>query len=53
MTTDTEASTSAGSTTYYNKSLHIYNNTKDYFPTLNLNPEFIPAGDSKTLCINL
>jgi hypothetical protein len=54
MTTDTEGKDAASSQSYYyNKSLHIYNNTKDYFPTLNLNPEFVPVGDSKTLCVNL
>ena len=54
MTTETEQKDSTSSQSYYyNKSLHIYNNTKDYFPTLNLNPEFIPVGDSKKLCINL
>lgn len=54
MTTETEEKDSASSQSYYyNKSLHIYNNTKDYFPTLNLNPEFVPVGNSKTLCINL
>ena len=54
MTTDTEQHDSASSQSYfYNKSLHIYNNTKDYFPTLSLNPEYLPVGDSKTLCINV
>lgn len=54
MTTETESGNAATAQNYYyNKSLHIYNNTKDYFPTLNLNPEFVPVGDSKTLCINL
>jgi len=54
MTTETEGSNAASAQSYYyNKSLHIYNNTKDYFPTLSLNPEFIPVGDSKTLCLNL
>lgn len=54
MTTETEEKDAASSQSYYyNKSLHIYNYTKDYFPTLNLNPEFVPFGDSKTLCVNL
>ena len=54
MTTDTESQDATSSQSFfYNKSLHIYNNTKDYFPTLNLNPEYVPVGNSKTLCINL
>ena len=54
MTTESEKGNAASAQNYYyNKSLHIYNNTKDYFPTLNLNPEFVPVGDSKTLCVNL
>ena len=54
MTTETEEKDAASSQSYfYNKSLHIYNNTKDYFPTLNFNPEYIPVGDSKTLCLNV
>ena len=54
MTTEAEGkeATSAQSY-YYKKSLHIYNNTKDYFPTLNLDPGYIPVGNSMTLCINL
>lgn len=54
MTTDIESSDAAASQNYfYNKSLHIINNTKDYFPVLNLNPEFVPFGDSKRLCVNI
>jgi hypothetical protein len=54
MTTETEEKDATASQSYYyNRSLHIYNNTKDLFPTLNYNPEFVPVGDSKTLCINL
>ena len=54
MTTGTERSDAAAAQDYfYNKSLHIYNDTRDYFPTLNLAPEFVPVGDSKQLCINL
>lgn len=51
MTTRNEAASSQNN--LYNKSFHIYNHTKDYFPALNFLPEFIPAGDSKKLCINL
>ena len=37
MTTDIEASDSAAAQDYfYNKSLHIINDTRDYFPVLNL-----------------
>ena len=54
MTTESEKSDSAASQNYfYNKSLHLYNNTKDYFPTLNLNSEFVPVGESKQVCINI
>lgn len=54
MTTDTEYKDAIASQSYYyNKSLHIYNNTKNFFPTLNINPEFIPVGDSRTFCLNL
>jgi len=54
MTTGTESKDATASQSfYYKKSLHIYNHTKDYFPTLNLNPEYVPVGDSKTFCVNL
>ena len=54
MTTDTEYKDSASSQSYYyNKSLHIYNDTNDYFPPLNFNSEYIPVGDSKTMCVNI
>lgn len=54
MTTETEQKDATSlQSYYYKKSLHIYNNTKDYFPTLNLNSEFVPVGDSKKLCVNL
>jgi hypothetical protein len=54
MTTEIESSDAAASQDYfYNKSLHLYNDTRDYFPTLNLNPEFVPFGDSKQLCVNI
>lgn len=40
ITTESEKSDSAASQNYfYNKSLHLYNNTVNYFPTLNLNSE--------------
>ena len=54
MTTDNEMSDSATAQDYfYNKSLHIINDTREYFPVLNLQPEFIPVGDSKLMCVNL
>ncbi len=54
MTTSNEMSDSATAQDYfYNKSLHIINDTRDYFPVLNLQPEFVPVGDSKHLCVNL
>lgn len=54
MTTDLESTDSAaGQSYFYNKSLHIINDTHEYFPVLNLQPEFIPAGDSKQLCVNI
>lgn len=37
----------------YRKSLHLFNATANYFPTLNLNPEYVPYGDSKNYCLNL
>jgi hypothetical protein len=37
----------------YKKSLHLFNKTESYFPTLNLNPEYVPYGDSKNYCLNL
>ncbi len=54
MTTNNEMSDSATSQDYfYNKSLHIINDTRDYFPTLNLQPEFVPVGDAKHICVNI
>ncbi len=48
MTTSTEKSDAATAQDYfYNKSLHLYNDTRHYFPVLNMRPEFIPVGDSK------
>ena len=43
----------AAQTYYYNKSLHVYNQTKNFFPTLNLDPAFVPVGTSKTFCVNV
>lgn len=37
----------------YKKSLHLFNKTESYFPTLNMNPEYVPYGDSKAYCLNL
>lgn len=37
----------------YRKSLHLLNQTANYFPTLNLNPEYVPYGDSMPYCLNL
>lgn len=53
LTTENEKKDSPNSVNVFNRSLHFYNNTKNYFPTLNLQPEFVPVGDSKTMCINL
>ena len=54
MTTDTELSDAAASQDYYyNKSLHLYNDTREYFPVLNLATEFVPVGDSRKVCVNL
>jgi hypothetical protein len=54
MTTDTELPDATASQSYfYNKSLHLYNDTRDYFPVLNLAPEYVPVGDSKNICVNL
>lgn len=54
MTTTNELSDSATAQDYfYNKSLHIINDTRDYFPVLNLQPEFVPVGDSKHVCVNV
>ena len=30
-----------------------HSNTKDFFPTLNLDPSFVPVGTSKTFCVNI
>lgn len=38
---------------YMNKSVHYFDNTQHYFPTLNLVPEHVPFGNSKTLCLHL
>jgi hypothetical protein len=54
MTTKNEMSDSATAQDYfYNKSLHIINDTRDYFSSLNLQPEFVPVGDSKHICVNI
>ncbi len=54
ITTETEEADPATSQSYfYNKSLHIINDTRDFFPVLNLQSEYVPFGDSKNYCFNL
>jgi len=54
MTTDTEQADALASQSYlYNKSLHLYNDTREYFPVLNLASEYVPVGDAVRTCINL
>lgn len=31
----------------------FYNDTKEYFPTLRFNPEYIPFGDASAFCLHL
>ena len=35
------------------KSYHLFNNTLDYFPTLNFIKEYIPAGNPEPYCFYL